>query len=128
MKRFLLLLGLGLILVLGPVQVFAAPAAQGSTYTVQPGDSLWRIATQFGTTPSAIQQANNLKSTTIYIGQVLVIPGANIPATAQPGPTYRGGCHRWLRQPHRWSERHPVEHLAPLRHHSGGYSTSQQHE
>lgn len=45
------------------------------TYTVQPGDYLSRIAQQFGVTVPDIQRANNLGSdTTIFPGQILVIP------------------------------------------------------
>lgn len=44
-------------------------------YTVKPGDNLTHIATRFGTTVDAIVRANNLPSTLIYTGQVLVIPG-----------------------------------------------------
>ncbi|WP_247747106.1 LysM peptidoglycan-binding domain-containing protein [Alkalihalobacillus sp. BA299] len=44
------------------------------TYTVVSGDSLWRIATNFGTTVDAIKEANDLTSDTIYAGQELIIP------------------------------------------------------
>jgi LysM repeat protein len=41
---------------------------------VQEGDTLTSIAQRFGTTIDAIIAANNLPSTVITIGQVLVIP------------------------------------------------------
>jgi LysM repeat protein len=44
-------------------------------YTVKPGDNLTHIATRFGTTVDAIVRVNNLPSTVIYTGQVLIIPG-----------------------------------------------------
>lgn len=44
------------------------------TYTVARRDTLWRIAQNHGTTPAAIQRANNLRNTTIYPGQKLLIP------------------------------------------------------
>jgi len=44
-------------------------------YTVRTGDNLTHIATRFGTTVDAIVRANNLPSTVIYAGQVLIIPG-----------------------------------------------------
>jgi LysM repeat protein len=51
------------------------PAATARTYVVQLGDTLGVIAAQFGTTVSAIQQANGLGSSTIInVGQVLIIP------------------------------------------------------
>src|SRR3990172_3463551 len=82
----------------------AVPTAGGAipaTYTVQPGDNLYRIALRFKTTVAAIQQLNGLTSTTIRIGQVLKIPGGGgavatkaptsaLGATATPVPTTGG--------------------------------------
>jgi len=45
------------------------------TYTVQRGDTLSKIARQFGTTVDAIVRANNIKDRNkIYVGQKLIIP------------------------------------------------------
>jgi LysM repeat protein len=38
------------------------------------GDTLWGLSRRYGTTVWAIVRANNLRSTTIYAGQRLVIP------------------------------------------------------
>ena len=46
----------------------------GQTYTVQSGDNLYEIANRFGTTVSALKNANNLSSNMIRVGQVLNIP------------------------------------------------------
>ena len=57
-----------------------APAEQvpveeaGQTYTVQSGDTLYEIATRFGTTVSELKNRNNLTSDVIRVGQVLYIP------------------------------------------------------
>lgn len=45
-------------------------------YTVVSGDSLSAIAKRYNTTVTAIKTANSLTTDTIYIGQVLKIPGA----------------------------------------------------
>ena len=43
-------------------------------YVVRKGDSLWKIANRFATTTGAIQSLNQLHSTRLYIGQILLIP------------------------------------------------------
>ncbi|MDY6853232.1 MAG: LysM peptidoglycan-binding domain-containing protein [Thermodesulfobacteriota bacterium] len=45
-------------------------------HVVRRGDSLWKIANQFGTTTNAILSMNRLKSTRLKIGQVLLVPKA----------------------------------------------------
>lgn len=60
-----------LVLVLGwGGQALAAP------HRVQWGDSLWKLARQYGTTVDAIQRANGIWGDTIYAGEVLTIPDA----------------------------------------------------
>ena len=47
-----------------------------TTYAVQPGDTLSKIAARFGVTVAAIVEANDIKDPNkIEVGQVLVIPG-----------------------------------------------------
>lgn len=46
-----------------------------NTYTVTKGDSLYSIATKYGTTVNDIKSLNNLTSNTLSIGQVLILPG-----------------------------------------------------
>jgi len=60
------------------------PPGQTTTYVVQRGDTLSAIARRFGTTVQAIMAANNLQSTTIYVGQRLIIP---VGSTPPPGQT-----------------------------------------
>ncbi|MDL2289407.1 LysM peptidoglycan-binding domain-containing protein [Clostridia bacterium OttesenSCG-928-F22] len=53
------------------------PPTQGtSTYTVQAGDTLYRIAQRYGTTVDTIKQLNGLSSNALYIGQQLLIPAS----------------------------------------------------
>lgn len=46
-----------------------------SSYIVQRGDSLWKIANLFGTTVQDIINLNNLDSINLQIGQQLLVPG-----------------------------------------------------
>lgn len=68
-----------------PPPVTPPPSSQ--TYVVQPGDYLSAIARRFGVSLTALIQANNVQppNYVIYVGQVLVIPGA---ATPQPPSGY----------------------------------------
>lgn len=63
--------------------------AGGSSYTVQRGDSLYKIARRFGSTVQALATANNLANpAALQVGQVIQIVSAeNAPAnTATPAP------------------------------------------
>ncbi|MBS2969245.1 LysM peptidoglycan-binding domain-containing protein [Metabacillus sp. KIGAM252] len=54
---------------------FFATAASAESVTVKSGDSLWKIANQYKVSQKALKEANQLKSDTIFAGQVLQIPG-----------------------------------------------------
>lgn len=43
-------------------------------YTVQKGDTLYKIATLYNTTPEELKSINNLNSNTLLIGQILKVP------------------------------------------------------
>jgi hypothetical protein len=43
-------------------------------YTIQPGDSLWEIARDHGTTVDEIQAVNGIDGSRIYVGQVIDLP------------------------------------------------------
>lgn len=55
------------------------------THTVRRGDTLWELASQYGTTVSAIQQANGLSGSRIGRGQRLKIPSGRITHTVRRG-------------------------------------------
>jgi N-acetylmuramoyl-L-alanine amidase len=56
-----------------PLPSQASTASLG-TYTVQPGDTLYRLALRFHTTISALMSLNHLCSPELYTGEVLQIP------------------------------------------------------
>lgn len=51
-------------------------------HTVGTGDSLSAIATRYGVSMQRLMQYNNLRSTTVKLGQTLKIPAGNSPAVA----------------------------------------------
>ncbi len=60
-------------------------------YTVETGDSLGTIAQQFGVSAVAIMEANELQDpNSVYIGQVLEIPGYAAPSTNEAASTTAG--------------------------------------
>lgn len=64
---------LSLMITGGLLASFSTSISAGS-YQVRPGDSLYKISKSFGTSVSSIQSVNQLWSSTIYPGQVLIIP------------------------------------------------------
>jgi LysM repeat protein len=75
-------------------------AMAATTHTVVRGDTLWLLAQRYGTTVARIKAENALTSDTIYVGQVLVIPGTNAaPAPPSQGSglyTVKSGDTLWL--------------------------------
>lgn len=67
---------------------YAAPAYDGTSYTVQPGDTLFSIATRYGTTVEALAYSNGLSSDLIYVGQQLTISAADDGSYAAPPTAY----------------------------------------
>jgi len=79
---FVLIMALLIVPLSAPARANAPSAiaarTQGVWYTVRVGDWLSRIAAHFGTTVTAIVQANHLRNPNlIYAGQRLWIPGGN---------------------------------------------------
>ncbi|TYR80678.1 LysM peptidoglycan-binding domain-containing protein [Priestia megaterium] len=57
----------------------STPATNGNTYTVQSGDTLYRIAKNNGVTVAQIKSWNNLSSNVIYVNQTLNVNGQAVP-------------------------------------------------
>ena len=60
-----------------------------SVYRVKPGDTLSAIARRHNTTSRGIRQCNGLKSSVVYVGQVLSIPGAASSSSESDTPKAR---------------------------------------
>lgn len=63
-------------------------------YTVAWGDTLTSVAARFGVTVDALMRANNLYSSVIQPGQVLLIPGAGGGQPQPPQPPPSGSAER----------------------------------
>lgn len=66
--------------------------ASAQTYTVQPGDSLWKISSKFDTTINKLRELNNLWTNTLYVGQKLRVPGSTTPTQSY---TVQSGDSLW---------------------------------
>ncbi len=71
---------------------FAPAVFADTSYVVQPGDTLYKIAVQHGVTMQEIASANGIWNYDhIEVGQVLTIPGADVCANdGQLGDKLRG--------------------------------------
>ena len=78
-----------------PLTTSTTPTSEGTTtqcgvpagwvyYYVQPGDTLYGIATAFGISVNQLMNANCLNASTIYIGQALYVPNVQ-PYYGNPG-------------------------------------------
>jgi len=66
----------------------ATPTVHNILYSVQPGDTLGSVAAMFGVKQADILKANNLSpGSTLYPGQVLVIPNPRTTPTPVPAWT-----------------------------------------
>lgn len=67
--------------------VAANSASNGQVYTVKSGDSLTKIAGQFGVSVKALRSLNSLKTDKIVVGQKLNIPPKTSASTSAPAAT-----------------------------------------
>ncbi|MFC1959643.1 LysM peptidoglycan-binding domain-containing protein [Chloroflexota bacterium] len=96
-RALVLLLALILLLVVGSVTVSADGGQCTTTHVVQPGETLYRISLQYGTTVNAIVQANGIVNPNlILVGQELCIPDGSVtpvPPIATPDPNPPSTCN-----------------------------------
>ncbi len=60
---------------------------QGTSYVIQPGETLNTISQKFGTSVEKIAQANGISNINlVYAGQGLIIPSSDVVNLAQPAP------------------------------------------
>lgn len=66
-------------------------STESNTYTVKSGDSLYKIASRYGTTVSNLKSINNLVSDNLQIGQVLRVPSSE--SGTESGGTNQGNTY-----------------------------------
>jgi LysM repeat protein len=81
-NRSTIYVGQSLVIPSGTAQQPTQPPT--GTYVVQTGDTLSSIALRYGTTIAALELANKLSSSVIYVGQTLTIVPASYTAPAAP--------------------------------------------
>ena len=69
--------------------------SSGNTYTVKSGDSLWKIANQYGITVNELKSLNDLTSDILSIGQVLQIPSSSSSNNSGSTYTVKAGDSLW---------------------------------
>src|SRR5262245_12192286 len=90
MRRLYRNLALGLMAFLLLLSAAGTAAADGPVHVVQPGETLFRIALNYGVSMDAIRAANGFTGDTIYVGQTLVIPDGNAAPPNNPPPASGG--------------------------------------
>lgn len=69
--------------------------SSSNTYTVKSGDSLWKIANQYGVTVNELKSLNDLTSDILSIGQVLKIPSSSSSNSSGSTYTVKAGDSLW---------------------------------
>jgi LysM repeat protein len=83
-----------------PAPSLPSSPSEQCVYTVKPDDTLFSIASQFGTTVSQIAQANGLTNVNeIQAGQNLVIPGCEPGVDAKPSSPQSDRCFTYIVEP-----------------------------
>ncbi len=90
MRRYCRRIALAMLAGVLLLSVAGLAAADGTTHVVQPGETLFRIAVNYGVTVDALRAANGIVGTTIYVGQTLVIPDGSSPAANPPSASSGG--------------------------------------
>lgn len=69
--------------------------SSSNTYTVKSGDSLWKIANEYGITVNELKSLNDLTSDILSIGQVLQIPSSSSSNSSGSTYTVKAGDSLW---------------------------------
>ncbi|MBO0962200.1 cell wall hydrolase [Neobacillus sp. MM2021_6] len=75
-----LVIATGMILSLSAFTLNGTTEAATTTHKVQPGETYWKIATNFGIPVNSLMEANHATSSSLNAGQNLVIPNSTVTA------------------------------------------------
>jgi membrane-bound lytic murein transglycosylase D len=85
-----------------PVAVATSGEANSMTHSVRSGDSLWKLASRYGTTVDRIKRDNGLRGDRLYVGQKLKI-NTGIPSGSRTYAVRRGDTIGKIAKAHRVS-------------------------
>src|SRR3954470_23496388 len=91
MRRLYRNIALGLTALLLLLGAVGTAAADGPVHVVQPGETLFRVALNYGVSMDDIRAANGFSGDTIYVGQTLIIPDGSAPPADNQAPPPASG-------------------------------------
>lgn len=77
------------------LKIFSSVSDSNNVYVVKKGDTLYGIANKFNTSVDSIKKANNLTSSSLSIGQKLIINGSDNTYTVKKGDTLYGIANKY---------------------------------
>ena len=88
-------LSIGQVLIISEESPLPPNPEEGIIHTVKSGDSLYKIANQYGVSVSDIMNLNNLTSTVLSIGQQILIPNQEVVEPSVTTYTVKSGDSLW---------------------------------
>ena len=79
----------------GQILEVPSSSSDSGTYTVKAGDSLWKIANQYGITVNELKSLNGLTSDNLSVGQILEVPTSDNASNSDDTYIVKAGDSLW---------------------------------